>query len=167
MILLFDTLVDAREVSSQHNFDVSKTRHNFHVTLKPNVELKRQWPTKVPLHKKENLEKVQLRDADILREMGKNEEKGSLFVTPTIQMLKKDYMILVINARYLNSVTDLTNSSSPSEPVQMITTRVNSKFISVSDLSCAHHQVPLRSETQKLPSFVFGGSEYTYTREFY
>ena len=38
LVLLTDMLVDARDVYSQHKFDVGKTRH---VTLKPNVELKR------------------------------------------------------------------------------------------------------------------------------
>ena len=37
MILLIDMLVDARDVYSQHKFDVGKTRQKFHVTLKPNV----------------------------------------------------------------------------------------------------------------------------------
>ena len=51
-------LVDARDVYSQHKFDVGKIRQKFHVTLKPNVELKRQRPCKVPLHLKEKLEKT-------------------------------------------------------------------------------------------------------------
>ena len=38
MKLLIDLLVDARDVSSQHKFDVSKFRQKFHVTLKPNVD---------------------------------------------------------------------------------------------------------------------------------
>ena len=42
MILLIDMFVDARVVHSQQKFDVGKTRQNFHVTLKPNVELKRR-----------------------------------------------------------------------------------------------------------------------------
>ena len=54
MILLTDMLVDARDVYSQHKFDVGKTRQNLHVTLKPNVELKRQRPNKVPLYLKKN-----------------------------------------------------------------------------------------------------------------
>ena len=58
MVLLIDMLVDARDVYSQHKFDVGKTRQKFHVTLKPNVELKRQRPSKVPLHLKEKLEKT-------------------------------------------------------------------------------------------------------------
>ena len=73
----------------------------------------------------------------------------------------------MIDARYLNSVTDLTKYSWPSEPVQLIMTRVDDKIFSVSDLSCAHHQVPLSPETQKLFSLISGGIQCTYTRGFY
>ena len=169
MILLIDMLVDARHVYSQHIFDVGKTRQKFHVTLKPNVELKRQRPSKVPLHLKEKLEKLltQLKNADIIREMGDDDKMGSFFVKTIILMLKNDYVKLVIDARYLNSVTDLTNYSWPLEPVQMIMTRVIGKVFSVDDLSCAYHHVQLSSETQKLTSFIIGGKQYTYTRGFY
>ena len=50
MLLPIDMLVDARDVYSQHIFDVGKTRQKFHVTLKPKVELKRQRLSKVTLH---------------------------------------------------------------------------------------------------------------------
>ena len=130
MTLLIDMLIDSRDVYSQHKLDVGKTRQKFHVTLKPNVELKRQRPSKVPLHLKEKVEKLlsQLKDADIIREMGDDDEMGSLFVNPINLMPKSDYVKLVIDARFLNSVTDLTNYSWPLEPVQMIMTRVNGKF---------------------------------------
>ena len=169
MTLLIDMLIDSKDVYSLHKFDVGKTRQKFHVTLKPNVELKRQRASKKPLHLKDKLEKLltQLKDADIIREMGDDDEMGSLLVNPIILMPKNDYVKLVIDARYLNSVTDLTNYSWPLEPVQMIMTRVNGKFFSVSDLSCAYHQVPLSSETQKLTSFIIGGRQYTFTRGFY
>ena len=49
----------------------------------------------------------------------------------------------------------------------MIMTRVNGKFFSVSDLSCAYHQVPLCPKTHKLTSTIIGGRQYTYTRGFY
>ena len=52
-MLPIDMLVDARDVYSQHIFDVGKTGQKFHVTLKPNVERKRKRPSKVPLHLKE------------------------------------------------------------------------------------------------------------------
>ena len=99
--------------------------------------------------------------------MGDDDEMGSLFVNPIILMPKNDYVKLVIDARYLNSVTNLTNYSWPLEPVHKIMTRVNGKVFSVSDLSCAYHQVPLSPETQKLTGFIFGGKQYTYTRGFY
>ena len=69
LILLIDMLVDSRDVCSQHKFDVGKTRQIFHVTLKPNVELKFQRPRKFTLHLKDEPEKLltQLKDAVINR----------------------------------------------------------------------------------------------------
>ena len=97
---------------------------------------------------------TQLKDADIIREMGDDDKMGSLFVNPITLMPKNKYVKLVIDARYLNSVTYLTNYSWPLERVQMIMIRVNGKIFSVSDLSCAYHQVPLSPETQKLTRFI-------------
>ena len=82
-------------------------------------------------------------------------------------MPKNDYVKLVIDARYLNSVTELTNHSWPLEPIQMIMTRVNGKFFQVSDLSCAYHQVTHSYETQKLTNFIIGGRQYNFTRGVY
>ena len=46
-------------------------------------------------------------------------------------------------------------------------TRINGKYFTESDLSCAYHQVPLSEETQKLTSFIVGGKQYTYQVGFY
>ena len=169
MTLLIDMLIDSRDVYTQHKLNVGKTRQKFHVTLKPNVDLKRQRPSKVPLLLGEKLEKIltQLKDADIIRETGDDDEMGSLFVNPIILMPRSDYVKLFIDARFLNSVTDLFNYAWLLEPVQMIMTPVNGKFFSVSDLSCAYHQVTLSPETQKLTALIIGGKQYTYTRGFY
>ena len=169
MTFINDMLIDSKDVYSLHKFDVGKTRQTFHVTLKPNVELRRQRASKVPLHLKNKLEELltQLKDADIIREMGADDEVGSLFVNSIILTPKNDYVKLVIDARYLNTVTDLTNYSLPLEPVQMIMTRVNGKFFPVSDLFCTYHQVPFIFETQKLTSFIIGGQQYIFTRGFY
>ena len=125
-------LLDSRDVYSRHMFDVGKTSQEFHVTLKPKAELKRQRPSKVPLHLKEKKEKflAQLKDADKNWEMGDDDEMGSLFVNPIILMPENDYVKLIIDAPYLNSVTGLTNYSSPLEPVQIIMTRGNGKIFS-------------------------------------
>ena len=113
MTLLFHMLIDSTVVYSLHKIDVGKTRQKFHVTLKPNVELKRQRASKLPLHPKDKLEKLltQFKDADIIREMGDDDQMGSLFVNPIILMPRNDYVKLVIDARYLKSVTDLTSYS--------------------------------------------------------
>ena len=89
--------------------------------------------------------------------MGEEDEMGSLFVNPIILMPKKNYVKLVIDARYLSSVTDLSNYSWSLEPVQMTMTTVNGKIFPVSGLSCAYHHVPLSPQTQKLTSFIIGG----------
>ena len=91
--------------------------------------------------------------------MGVDDELGSLFVNPIILFPKADYVKLVIDARYPNSITDLTNYSWPLEPVQMIMTRINGKYFTARDLPCAYHQVPLSPETQKLTSVVIGGKQ--------
>ena len=69
--------------------------------------------------------------------MGDEDELGSLSANPIIFMLKNDHIKLVIDARYLNSATDLTTYSWPLEPMQILITRINGKYFTVSDLSCA------------------------------
>ena len=169
LILLIDMLLDSRDVYSRHKFDVRKTRQKFHVTLKSKAELKTQRPSRVPLQMKEKLETLltQLKDADSIREMRYDDGIGSLFVNPIILIFKKDYLKLVIDARYLNSVTDIIIYSRPLEPMQMIMTRINGKIFSVSDLYCAYHLVPLSPETQKLTSFIICGQQHTYNGGFY
>ena len=93
-------LVDARDVYSQQKLDVGKTRQNFYVTLKPNVELKRQRPSKsLALQRKARKLLTQLKDADIVREMADDDKMGSLIVNPIILMPKNDYVKLLIDAR--------------------------------------------------------------------
>ena len=169
LVNLIDMIIDSRDVYSQHKFEIGHTKHKFHVTLKPNSDLRKQRPSKCPLHLKDKLEKLlgQLQDSGIIREMGDDDELGSLFVNPTILLPKADYVKLVIDARYLNSINELINYSWPLEPVQMIMTRINGKYFTASDLSCAYYQVPLSPETQKLTSFVIGGKQYTYQVGFY
>ena len=169
MTLVIVMLIDSRVVYSQHKYDVGKTRQKFHVVLKSNVELKKQRPSKVPLHLKEKLKKLltQLKDADIIREIGDDDEMGSLFVNPIILMPKKELCETSHRCSICKLCHGLSNYSWPLEPVQMIKTRVNGKFLSVSDLSCAYQQVPLSPENQKLASFIIDGRRYTYTRGFY
>ena len=166
LVLLIDLLKDARDVYSQHKFDVGKTRQKFNIKLEQGAILKRQRPSKNPLHLREKQENflTQLKEADIIREMGDDDGMGSLFVNPIIRQPKHDYVKLILDARYLNSVTDLTNYSWLLEPIQTIMTLINGNVFSVCDLSCAFHQIPPNKPKQKLTSFIIGGKQYTFTR---
>ena len=164
LVTLIDMTIDFTDVYSQHKFDIGQTEQNIHVTLKPNSELRKQRPAKCPLHLKDILEKLleQLQDPGIIREMGDDDELGSVFVNPIILPPEADYVKLVIDARYINSITNLTNYSWPLEPVQVIMTKINGKYLAASDLPCAYHQVLLSPETQKLTGLVIGGKQNTY-----
>ena len=55
LVTLIDMIIDSRDVYSQHKFDIGQTKQKFHVTLKPNSELRKQRPSKCPLHLKDKL----------------------------------------------------------------------------------------------------------------
>ena len=98
--------------------------------------------------------------------MGSDVEMGSLFINPIIILLKGDTVKLVIDARYLNSITDLSNYSWPLEPVATLLTRLDGVYCTTSDLATAYSQVPLSEDTKKLTSFVVGGKQYMFERGF-
>ena len=98
--------------------------------------------------------------------MGSDVEMGSLFTNPIIILPKGDTVKLVIDARYLNSITDLSNYSWPLEPVQMLLTKLDGTYYTTSDLASAYNQVPLSEDTKKLTSFVVGGKQYMFERGF-
>ena len=111
--------------------------------------------------------KDELIQAGIVRELNEKDDMNSWFVNPVIILPKKDYVKLVLDAGYLKSITDTSNSSWPLEPLQVLMTRINGSYFTSSDLSCAYHQVPLTDEAQKLTSFIVGGRQYTYQVGFY
>ena len=80
---------------------------------------------------------------------------------------KKDFVKLVIDARYLNSITDTSTSSWPLEPLNVLMTRITGTLFTSSDLSSAYNQVPLTEDEQKVTSFIVGGRQYTYQVGFY
>ena len=166
--LLFRILVSDQDVYLHHKNDVGKIQ-KFHVKLKENSELKKQRASRVPLHYHSKLEALleELQRADIFREMGDDIEMGSMFINPIIILPKGDTIKLVIDARYLNSITDLSSYSWPLEPLNTMLTKINAKYITTSVLLSAYNQVPLTNETQKLASFVIGSKQFTFKRGFY
>ena len=129
----------------------------------------KQRPSRVPLHHHEQLEILleQLCKAGIVREMGDETEIGSSFINPVIILPKGKIVKLVIDGRYLNSITDLSKYSWPLEPISSLLTRLIGNYFTSSDLCSAYNQVPLTEETQQLTSFVIGSKQNTFRRCFY
>ena len=99
--------------------------------------------------------------------MGDNNEMASIFINPIIILPKGDIVKLVIDARYLNSITDLTSYSWPLKPVGALLDRLIGKYFTTSELFSAYNQVTLTEKTQKLTSFVIGSKQYTFQCNFY
>ena len=104
--------------------------------MKTDAELRNQRPLNVPLHYSNRREiiLVELQLAAIIREVESDEEMGSFFTNPIIILPKEDTVKLVIDARYLNSFTDLSNYSWPLELVQMLLTRHDGVYYTTIEL---------------------------------
>ena len=65
------------------------------------------------IHLRDKFDKLmdKLIQAGILRELNENDYMNSWFVNPVIILPKKDYVKLVLDVRYLNSITDTSNCS--------------------------------------------------------
>ena len=143
---LADILLTDNDVYSFHKYDIGRTKQHFNIPLIKNAEIKKQRSSQILLHLRDKLELLmdELIQAGIIRELDEHEDMNSWFVNPIIILPKKDYVKLVIDARYLNYITDTGNSSWPLEP---LLTRVNGSYFTSSDHSCAYHQVSLTPET--------------------
>ena len=136
--------------------------------MKKDAELRKQRRSNVALHYRDRLKIIlnELQRAGIIREMGSDVEMGSLFTNPIIIPPKGDTVKLVFDARYLNSITDLSNYSWPLEPVQMLLTRLDGVYYTASDLASAYNQVPLSEDAKEPIGFVVGGKQYMFERGF-
>ena len=166
---LIEIILQDNDVYSHHKYDIGRTKHMFHLPLKKDATFKKQRPSKIAIHLRDKLERLmdELIQAGIIRELNENDDMNSCFVNPVIILPKKDYVKLVIDARYLNSITDTSNSSWPLEPLNVLMTRITGTIFTSSDLSSAYNQVPLTEDTQKVTSFIVGGRQYTYQVGFY
>ena len=111
--MLLKILLDDEDVYFHHKCDIGHTKQKFHIPHKKDCEFKKQRPSKVPLHLRDKLETSmdELIQAGITRELTEHDDLKSWFVNPIIVLPKNDYVKLVIDARYLNSITDTSNSS--------------------------------------------------------
>ena len=139
-----ETLIQNKDVYSQHKYDVGKIKQKFNLKLLPNVTLSKQRASKVPPHYQGKLEKLlgQLCKTGIIREMGNDKEMGSELINPIINLPKGNRIKLVIYARYLNSTTDFSRFSWPLEPIGSLLTKLKSNYLTTRGLCSAYNQVP-------------------------
>ena len=78
--------------------------------------------------------------------MGSKTEMGSECINPIIVLSKGNIVKLVIDSRYLNSITDLSRYSWPLEPIGSFITKTKENFFTTSDLCSAYNQVPLTQQ---------------------
>ena len=83
----------------------------------------------------------------------------SWFVKPVIILPKSYYEKFLLDAHYLNSITDISKCSWPSKALKLSMGRIIGSNIITSDLSSAYHHVPLTDEAQNLTSFFVGGRQ--------
>ena len=102
------------DVYLQHKHDVGLIKKNFHVKFLPNSVLTKQRPSRVSLLYQDTLNDL-LDQLCKSRIIGSNTKMGSEFINPIIILLKGNIVELVIDARYLNSITDLSRYSWPLE----------------------------------------------------
>ena len=139
--VLLKVLLDDEDVYSHHKYHIGRTKQKFQIHLKKDWEFKKQCPSKDPLHLRHKLETImdELMPAGIIRELNESVVLNSWFVNPIILLPMNDYVKLVIDAHYLNSIAYTSDSSWQLEPQQVLMTRVNEAYFTSSDSSCAYH----------------------------
>ena len=93
--------------------------------------------------------------------------KCNTFIKPVIILEKGESLILVLDARFLNSLIDESKSNWPIEPNQVIFTRINGKYLTTADMNSAYNQMPLDEQSRRLTEFVIGNQKHKFNRIFY
>ncbi len=156
---------------SQNKYDIGTSDYEFHIKLTENAELKKQRPSKVPVQYEDKLYQllIDLEDAGIIQQMGLDNprELGTEFINPIIILPKGDSLKIVLDARYLNSITDSSQYTWPLEPLHILLNKIKGKYFTTMDLSYAYSQIRLSEATRKLCSFVVTNTQYLFNRGFY
>ena len=109
----------------------------------------------------------QLCKTGIIRELGNDKEMGPELLNQIIILPKGNKVKPVKDARYLNSITDLSRQTWPLKPIGSVLTRLEGNFFTTSDVCSAYNQVPLTEEINQLVNFVIGPKQYTFERGLY
>ena len=166
MLLKYKTCI------ATHKNDVGKISTLFRIRLKPNAQPMTQRPSKVPIRYRDTLNALlkKLEKYNITKQIGSSPQDkpvyGTTYLNPLI-IPKGDTIKCVIDARHLNSNTEQSDESWPSEPLAPQLAGANKKYKSAIDLMYAYAHTPLDEVTIKLTSFSSGDKLFTFIRGFY
>ena len=109
-----------------------------------------------------------LEQYEIISPVNKGEQpKGKTFINSIISLAKRDSLKIVLDARYLNSLIGESNYNWPIEPIQVILTKISSKYYTTADMNSAYNQMPLDEQSRRLTQIVIGIQRYEFNRLFY
>ena len=157
-------------VYATSKFDVGKISSSLHLPLKPDAVFKKQRASKVPIHLHDKVNRLLdiLEQNKIISPVNKEEQpKGNTFINPVIILAKGESLKIVLDARYLNSLIDESKCNWPIEPIQVILTKINSKYFTTADMNSDINQMPLDEQSRRLTQFVIGNQQYEFNRLFY
>ena len=157
-------------VYATSKLDVGKNSSSQHLPLKPDAVFKKQRASKVPIHLHDKVNRLLdiLEQYKIISPVNKEEQpKGNTFINPVIILSKGESLKIVLDARYLNSLIDESKCNWPFEPIQVILTKINGKYLTTADLNGAYNQIPLDEQSRRLTQFVIGNKQYEINRLFY
>ena len=156
-----------------HKNDVGKISNPFRIRLKPNAQLMKQRPSKVPIHYRDKLNALlkELEKYNIIKQIGSSPQakpvQGTIYLNPLIIFPKGDTIKCVLDARNLNSNTEQSDESWPIEAPAPQLARANKKYKSAIDLMYAYAITPLDEDTIKLTSFSSSDELFAFIRSFY
>ena len=84
-----------------------------------------------------------LEQYEIISPVNKEEQpKGNIFIKPVIILAKGGSLKTVLDARYLNSLTDESKCNWSIELIQVILTKINGQFYTTADMNSSYNQKP-------------------------
>ena len=106
---LVKMILEYKDVYAKTKYDVGTIKTPFHIQLKSDAELRKQRPSKVPIHYQQKLYNLldELAEHGIIQKVGKDvdttHQLGSAFFNPIIIIPKGDTIKLVLDARTLDT----------------------------------------------------------------
>ena len=152
---------------------LEKLQNPFRITLKPNAQLITQRPSKVPFHYRDKIYALhkEVEKYNIIKQLGSSPQNKPVYGTTCFNLLimirKGGCIKNVLDPRHLNSNTEQSDESWPTEPLAPKLRRANKKYKCAIYLMYAYAHTPLVEEPIKLTSFSSGDKFFAFIRGFY